>query len=44
VLAVAGATLLAHLAVAWRHGFFRDELYFIACGRNPAFAMSTSRH
>jgi hypothetical protein len=37
VLAIAGATLVAHLAVAWRHGFFRDELYFIDCGRHPAF-------
>lgn len=37
VLAIAGATLVAHLAVSWRHGFFRDELYFIDCGRHPAF-------
>jgi len=37
VLAIAGVTLLAHLAVSWRHGFFRDELYFIDCGRHPAF-------
>jgi hypothetical protein len=37
VLAIAGATLIAHLAVSWRHGFFRDELYFIDCGRHPAF-------
>jgi hypothetical protein len=37
VLAIAGATLVAHLAVSWRNGFFRDELYFIDCGRYPAF-------
>jgi len=37
VLAIAGLTLAAHLAVSWRHGFFRDELYFIDCGRHPAF-------
>jgi 4-amino-4-deoxy-L-arabinose transferase-like glycosyltransferase len=36
VLAIAAATLLGHLAVSWRHGFFRDELYFIDCGRHPA--------
>lgn len=36
VLAIAAATLVAHLAVSWRHGFFRDELYFIDCGRHPA--------
>lgn len=37
VWAIAAATLLAHLAVSWRHGYFRDELYFIDCGRHPAF-------
>jgi len=35
--AVTAATLLVHLAVAGRYDFFRDELYFIVCGRHPAF-------
>lgn len=34
---LSGLTLLAHLAVAHRYDFFRDELYFIVCGRQPAF-------
>jgi 4-amino-4-deoxy-L-arabinose transferase-like glycosyltransferase len=35
--AVTAITLLMHLAVAGRYDFFRDELYFIMCGRHPAF-------
>lgn len=35
--AVTAVTLLVHLAVAGRYDFFRDELYFIMCGRHPAF-------
>lgn len=30
------AAFLIHAAVAGRYDFFRDELYFIACGRHPA--------
>jgi hypothetical protein len=29
--------LVVHLAVNPHYGFFRDELYFIICGRHPAF-------
>lgn len=36
-LILAGATLVLHLAVANRYDLFRDELYFIVCGRHPAF-------
>ncbi|HEY5210437.1 MAG TPA: glycosyltransferase family 39 protein [Stellaceae bacterium] len=35
--ALAAGTLLVHIAVAGRYDFFRDELYFIICGRHPAF-------
>src|SRR5258708_5965834 len=37
---VASITLLTaalHLAVAGRYGIYGDELYFISCGRHPAF-------
>ena len=34
---IAAATLLVHLAVAGRYDIFRNELYFIVCGRHPAF-------
>jgi hypothetical protein len=34
---LAGFFLLLHLAVAGRYDVFRNELYFIVCGRHPAF-------
>lgn len=34
VAAVAAAKLVLHLAVAHRYGYFRDELYYIACSRH----------
>ena len=36
-LLAAGATLVGHLIANPHYGFFRDELYFIVCGRHPAF-------
>jgi hypothetical protein len=34
VLGIAGAKLLLHLLLANRYGYFRDELYFLDCGRH----------
>jgi len=34
---VAAVVALVHLAAADRYGAFRNELYFIVCGRHPAF-------
>src|SRR5437867_3746715 len=33
LLAIALATLALHLAFAHSYGYFRDELYYMACGR-----------
>jgi hypothetical protein len=37
VLGFAIAALVAHLATSWRYGYFRDELYFIACSKHLAW-------
>jgi len=37
VWAITVATALLHLAVAGRYDIFRNELYFIVCGRHPDF-------
>ncbi len=37
VWAIAAITCLLHLAFAGRYDFFRNELYYIVCGRHPAF-------
>ena len=35
--ALAGFKLVLHLLLANRYGYFRDELYFLDCGRHLAF-------
>lgn len=37
VCAITVATAVLHLAVAGRYDIFRNELYFIVCGRHPDF-------
>ncbi len=37
VLSIAAATFLAHMLTASRYGYFRDELYYLACARHLAF-------
>jgi len=34
LLALCGTKLLVHAALAGRYGYFRDELYFLDCGRH----------
>ena len=36
-LALSSIAALLHLATAWRYGYFRDELYFIACSKHLAW-------
>ncbi len=37
VWAITAATAVLHLAVAGRYDMFRNELYFVVCGRHPDF-------
>ena len=37
ILAMAGTKLLVHLLAITRYGYFRDELYFLDCGRHLAW-------
>src|SRR5579884_3748806 len=36
-IVLAFAAFAAHLATNWRYGYFRDELYFIACAKHLAW-------
>lgn len=36
-IVLAAIAALGHAATAWRYGYFRDELYFIACSKHLAW-------
>jgi hypothetical protein len=36
-VAIGSLTAAAHIAVSWRYGYYRDELYFIACAKRLAW-------
>ncbi len=37
IVAFSAVGLLVHLLTNWRYGYFRDELYYMACSRHLAF-------
>jgi Dolichyl-phosphate-mannose-protein mannosyltransferase len=37
IILFSAVALLVHLLTSWRYGYFRDELYYIACARHLAF-------